>query len=82
MYAVCELAEALRDSIVEYQVRTSPKAPHCRQSSLLTRRTVYTTKGNLRAELQIDCKLLVVSFEGPTLTRCCRMQVGYVYPIG
>jgi len=28
MDAVCELAEALRDSIVEYQVRTILEAPH------------------------------------------------------
>jgi len=50
MHAVCELSEALRDSIFEYQVRPVPKYPISQQNSFLTQWTVLTTKDSIRAE--------------------------------
>ena len=63
IHAICELAEALRDAIVEYQVSAFIEVARYRQNSLLTQQAVRTAKGNIRTELQIDCKLLIASFE-------------------
>ena len=55
MTAVCDLADDLRDAIVEYQVGTS--IWRCMQNgSLMTKLIVCGTEGDLRAELWIDCE--------------------------
>ena len=48
--ATCDLADDLRDAIVEYQVRKNiGKRAH--NNSLMVRSIVRTAEGNLRAEL-------------------------------
>ena len=54
MIAVCDLADDLRDAIVEYQVGIIIEK-HTLDSAL-TRLTVLAAEGDLRAELQIDCE--------------------------
>ena len=49
MIAVCDLADDLRDTIVEYQVSTNPEK-HM-QGDLLMQFIGCTAKGNLQAEL-------------------------------
>ena len=50
MAAVCDLADDLRDAVVEYQVRRNI-GKRAYNSSLMVRSVVRTAEGNLRAEL-------------------------------
>ena len=61
MIAACDLADDLRDAIVEYQVSTDvgKRAP----GSSLIQLAVLTAGGNLRADLQIDCESQTQRFE-------------------
>ena len=54
MIAACDLADDLRDAIVEYQVSTDV-GKRALGSSLI-QLAVLTAGGNLRADLQIDCE--------------------------
>ena len=49
MITVCDLADDLRDAIVEYQVSVNPEKQL--QDSSFTQFAGCTTKGNLQAEL-------------------------------
>ena len=51
MRAVCELAEVLRDEIVEYQVRANFKVLDQWVESVADAKIVCTTKGNIQPEL-------------------------------
>jgi len=61
MIAVCDLADDLRDVIVEYQVSTDIEKRTLGGS--LMRLIVITAEGDLRAELYTDCKLQNPGFE-------------------
>jgi hypothetical protein len=50
MAAVCDLADDLRDAIVEYQVRKNI-GKRTQHGSLMVRSIVRAAEGNLRAEL-------------------------------
>ena len=52
--AVCDLADDLRDVVVDYQVSTGIKKRT--QDSSLTRPIALAAEGNLQPELYIDCK--------------------------
>jgi len=54
MVAACDLADDLRDAIVEYQVSTGFERYTLDGS--LTKIAVLATGGDLWAELQVDCK--------------------------
>jgi len=54
MIAACDLADDLRDAMVEYQV--SANFEQRTLDSALIQVVVLTAGGNLRTELQADCK--------------------------
>ena len=54
MVAACDLADDLRDAIVEYQVSIG-FGRHALDSSLI-QIVVLAARGDLWAELQVDCK--------------------------
>ena len=56
MILVCDLADDLRDAIIEYQVSTDVEK-HMRVG-ILIQYIGRTAEGDLQAELQIDCELL------------------------
>ena len=50
MAAVCDLADDLRDAVVEYQVRRNI-GKHAHNNSHMVRAIVRATEGNLRTKL-------------------------------
>ena len=74
MIAACDLADDLRDAIVEYQVSADVEQ-RMQGGSLMTQFTVRAAGGNLRAELQIDCKSKGPRFErkNRTMINLCRI---------
>ena len=72
--AVCDLADDVRDAIVEYQV--SIRTEKYARESLTRPPTVLAAERNLQAKLQIDCELRARHFErNLTLTHFYRTQV-------
>ena len=53
--AACDLADDLRDAIVEYQV--GPSINTYIHDGLLTQYAVRSAEGHVRTELQVNCKL-------------------------
>ena len=75
MAIVCDLADELRDAIVEYQVRDSI-VMHIHTGSLIAQSVVRTADGDLRAELQIDCWCLIYNlWKTWILIDLCRIMV-------
>jgi len=75
MHAVCELAEVLRDVIVEYQVCVNLEPA----SELFPEHwIVCTTEGNLRPQLQIDCKPQVILSGGILSTDMLFQDAGQI----
>jgi len=56
MTTVCDLADDLRDTIIEYQVSTDTEK-HTRNGMFILF-IGRAAEGDLQAELQIDCELL------------------------
>ena len=72
---VCDLADELRDAIVEYQVRDSI-GMHTSNGSLIGQSAVRTTEGDVRTELHVDCRCLIHSlWKTWILIDLCRITV-------